>query len=79
MLNGCDPYTYFTFAETAGRILLVQNEPRAMKQAYKLDEKNFFFVQYNSKGHIVIQKISQDERGLIFSDKIFVTASGTIA
>ena len=79
MLNGCDPSTYFTSAETEGRILLIQNEPIAMKQAYKLDEKNFFFVQYNSKGRIVIQKISQDERGLIFSDKIFITASGTIA
>ena len=78
IFDGHDPSTYFTSLKTNGRILLIQDEPLAIKPAYKLDEKNFFFVQYNYNGRIVIRKIPHNENSLVFSDKVFISVPGSM-
>ena len=78
MFEGHDPATYFTSVETQGRILLIKDEPLAIKPSYKLDAKNFFFIQYIADGKTVVRKVQHDNGSIQFSDKLFVTDSGTL-
>ena len=79
IFDGYDPKTYFTSSATQGRILLVRAEPLPIKPSYKLDAANFFFIQFIADGKTVTRKVEQNENGLIFSDKVFLSPSGTVA
>ncbi|NRF37964.1 hypothetical protein [Pedobacter foliorum] len=78
MSEGNTPETYFSSSETEDRILLIENEPLAIKPSYKLDNSNFFFVQYTADNTTITRKIEHSQNGLIFSNKLFSTESGPI-
>lgn len=79
IFDGYDPKTYFTSTATNGRILLINSEPLPIKDTYKRDQSNFFFIQFNEGGKTLTRKIEQNEKGIIFSEMLFLTASGTVA
>lgn len=73
MFEGNDPATYFSSLETQDRVLLIGNEPFIIKPTYKLDEANFFFLQYPVAGKLTTHKIEHTDQGLLFSEKLFLT------
>ena len=75
VFDGYDPRTYFSSSATQGRILLINSEPLPIKPSYKLDGGNFFFIQFIADGKTVTRKVDHNEKGIIFSDKLF--SSGT--
>jgi hypothetical protein len=78
MFEGYDPATYFTSGETQGRILLIRDEPLIIKPAYKLDSGNFFFIQYTVNGKTTLHKVEHNEKGIVLSDKLFITGTGAL-
>ena len=79
IFDGYDPRTYFTSSATHGRILLIKSEPLPINPSYKLDAVNFFFIQFTAEGKTITRKVDQNEKGIIFSDKLFLNPSGTVA
>ncbi len=74
--DGNDPLLYFKALETQGRILFIENEPFLVKATYKMDDKNFFFIQFEDNGTTVAHKIKQNNFQLFFSKENFLTSSG---
>ena len=79
LFEGYDPATYFSSESTQGRILLIKSEPLLIIPSYKLDAGNFFFVQFNAGGRTITRKVEQTEKGIIFSENLFMTGSGEMA
>lgn len=75
MFEGNDPVTYFSSLETQDHILLIDNEPFLVKPSYKLDAANFFFLQYTVDGKITTHKIEHTDKGLLFTEKLFLTGA----
>lgn len=75
IFNGYDPETYFNCEETQNRILLLTDQPLALKSSYNPDPNNFFFVQYDNDGKTITRKIAQSEKGLLFSNSLFIESS----
>ncbi len=71
MFEGYDPKSYFVSPETHNRILLFRDEALQIAPAYKLDNANFFFIQYVSDGKTVTKKLAHTDKGVIFSDADF--------
>ena len=71
MFEGYDPKTYFQCAETNNRILLILNEPLPIVPSYKIDDQNFFFIQYENNGKMITKKIDQNANALIFNQTLF--------
>ena len=63
--DGYDPKAYFQSPATNNRILLISNETLPIIPSYKLDEQNFFFIQYTLNGKPITKRIDQNEKGLI--------------
>ena len=74
--DGNDPLVYFKAIETQGRILFIENEPFSVKTSYKMDDKNFFFIQFEDNGTTVAHKIKQNNFQLFFSKENFLTSLG---
>lgn len=74
LFEGNDPALYFNSSETQNRILLVENKPFLVKPAYKMDNSNFFFIQYIVNGATITHKIAQTNQQLIFSSSTFENA-----
>lgn len=70
LFEGYDPVTYFSSPETQDRILLIANEPISIKPSYRLDESNFFFLQYTANGKLNTRKIEQMDKDLIFTEQL---------
>jgi hypothetical protein len=79
IFEGYDPVTYFSSPSTKDRILLIRSEVLPIKPAYRLDGSNFFFLQFTSEGRTITRKVDQISNGLVFSDRLFETASGAMA
>jgi len=79
IFEGYDPATYFSSTATKGRILLIRSEVLAIKPSYKLDGNNFFFLQFISEGRTITRKIDHTDKGLLFSDHLFLDGSGAMA
>lgn len=79
IFDGYDPRTYFTSSATQDRILLIKSEPLPVKPSYKLNTANFFFIQFTAEGKTITRKVEHNEKGIIFSDTLFLTPSGTVA
>ncbi|MBB2144378.1 hypothetical protein GM921_02680 [Pedobacter sp. LMG 31464] len=71
MFDGYDPKTYFQSTETDNRILLLLDEVLPISPTYKIDENNFFFIQYVTSGKTITKKIDQSDKGLVFTTKLF--------
>lgn len=71
MFDGYDPKTYFQSSETDNRILLLLDEVLQITPTYKIDQYNFFFVQYLNGDQTITKKIDQSEKGLVFNSKLF--------
>jgi hypothetical protein len=71
MFEGYEPKSYFVSPETHDRILLLRDEVLPIVPSYKMDNANFFFVQYVSNGKTVTKKLSQSDKGVVFSDADF--------
>jgi hypothetical protein len=71
MLEGYDPKTYFSSAETNDRILLIKDEVLPIASSYKRNADNFFFLQYTAGGKTVTKKLKQNETGITFNDDAF--------
>lgn len=68
--DGYNPQNYFSSPQTNNRILLVLNKPIKISAAYKMDQNNFFFIQYLSNEKTITSRIDQDyKNNLIFSSK----------
>lgn len=76
LFNGYDPKTYFNCEETQNRILLLTDKPLPLLSSYNPDPNNFFFVQYIEDGKTITRKIVQSEKGLLFSNSLFM--EGTV-
>ena len=68
MFEGYDPRFYFVSAETGNRILLIKDEVLPIVPSYKMDNENFFFLQYLSNGKVVTRKLTQMGKGVIFGN-----------
>lgn len=66
MFEGYDPKTYFYSAETNNHILLIANEALPVNPSYKMDDTNFFFLQYKNKDQTETKKLQHSSNGLIF-------------
>jgi len=71
MFEGYDPKSYFVSPETHDRILLLRDEVLQIAPSYKMDNSNFFFIQYVSEGKTVTKKLAHTDKGVIFSDADF--------
>lgn len=71
IFDGNDPYNYFASPETQNRILIVEQSPIVIKSTFKMDENNFFFLQFKVKEKIQTRKIQQNGQQLIFSKSNF--------
>ncbi|RZL44725.1 MAG: hypothetical protein EOP00_19195 [Pedobacter sp.] len=69
--DGYDPKAYFQSPATNNRILLISNETLPIIPSYKLDQQNFFFIQYTLNGKLITKKIDQNEKGLVFNPLLF--------
>jgi hypothetical protein len=71
IFDGNDPYNYFASPETQNRILIVELSPIVIKSSFKMDENNFFFLQFKVNEKIQTRKIQQNGQQLIFSKSNF--------
>lgn len=71
MFEGYDPKSYFASPETHDRILLLRNEVLPIVPSYKIDNANFFFIQYVSNGKTVTKKLAHTDKGVVFGDESF--------
>jgi hypothetical protein len=67
MFDGYDPKSYFVSPETQDRILLIEDEVLPIAPSYKIDNANFFFIQYVSEGKTITKKLANTDKGVIFS------------
>lgn len=74
MFDGYDPKSYFVSSETGDRILLIEDEVLPITPSYKIDNANFFFVQYVSEGKTITKKLASTDKGVIFSAGDFPVA-----
>ena len=72
LFNGYDPKTYFNCEETQNRILLLTDQALPLLSSYHPDPNNFFFVQYTEEGKTIVRKIVHSEKGLLFSNSLFM-------
>jgi len=79
VFEGNDPVLYFAAPETQGRVLILEREPFLVKATYKMDDSNFFFIQFEENGGKTTKRISQKGRYLIFSKDTFSTNKGAPA
>lgn len=68
--DGYEPKTYFQSTATNNRIAIIENEVLPIASSYKIDDSNFFFIQYLHNGTTVTKKINQNEKGLIFNNEL---------
>ncbi len=78
IFEGNDPYSYFASPETQNRILIVEQNPILIKSTFKMDESNFFFIQFMAEEKLQTRKIQQNGQQLIFSKSNFVNNSGNV-
>lgn len=78
LFEGYDPATYFASAATQNRILLISSEPLQIKPSYKLNEGNFFFVQFTADDKTITRKVAQKGQAIIFSEMLFLTSLGAM-
>jgi hypothetical protein len=76
--EGNDPYSYFASPETQHRILIVEQKPLLIKSTFKMDESNFFFIQFMAEEKLQTRKIQQNGQQLLFSKANFVNDSGNV-
>lgn len=78
IFEGNDPYSYFASPETQNRILIVEEKPILIKSTFKMDESNFFFIQFMAEEKLQTRKIQQKEQQLLFLKSNFLNDSGHI-
>lgn len=76
VFEGYDPVVYFAAPETQGRVLVLEQQPFLIKSSYKMDESNFFFIQFEENGIKTSKRIRTKGQNLIFSKDNFNTANG---
>jgi hypothetical protein len=78
MFEGNDPYSYFASPETQHRILIVEQKPIMIKSSFKMDESNFFFIQFMADEKLQTRKLQQKGQQLIFLKSDFVNDAGHV-
>lgn len=76
VFQGYDPKSYFSAAETGGRVLLFTDRPLPINSSYTLDADHFFFIQFSSNGRTVTKKIPASNNGLQFIPALFMDEAG---
>ncbi len=72
---GYDPVSYFT-SQNDIPIVLLNGMALPVSNSYKLDNGNFFFVQYEFHGKNLVRKIPYQNQSLIFSTELFTDNEG---
>jgi hypothetical protein len=78
IFEGNDPYSYFASPETQNRILIVEQKPILIKSTVKMDESNFFFIQFMAEEKLQTRKIKQNGQQLIFLKSDLVNDAGKV-
>lgn len=68
--EGYNPRTYFHSPETNYRVLLVLGLPLKIIPFYKLDQQNFFYLQWEKNGETISRKIPASDRGIYFNKSV---------
>ncbi|HLD52890.1 MAG TPA: hypothetical protein VJA82_06285 [Sediminibacterium sp.] len=68
--EGYNPRTYFHSPETNYRVLLVTGLPLKIIPFYKLDVQNFFYLQWEKEGAVIVRKIPASDRGIYFNQTV---------
>ena len=76
VFEGYDPAIYFAATETQGRVLVFEQQPFLIKSLYKLDESNFFFIQFEENGIKTTKRIRSNGQNLFFSKDNFIATNG---
>ena len=71
-----DPAKIFKSPNADYKVLLVENEIIIIDPKYSLDNKHFFFVQYEVKGKVILKMVSPAGGGISLDSRLFVDENG---
>ncbi len=71
-----DPAKFFKSPYADNKVFLVENEEIFVDPKFALDNKHFFFLQYEVKGKLILKMVPATKGGISFEPRLFVDESG---
>ena len=71
-----DPSKFFKSPYLDNKVLLIENDVIVIDPKYVLDNKHFFFLQYEIKGKVILKMIPSAKDGIVFNQNLFVDDEG---
>lgn len=73
-----DPAKIFKSPYANNRVLIIESEKLIVDGKYPLDNKHFFFVQYEVNGKVMLKMVPIVNSGILLDRRIFVDPAGNL-
>ena len=71
-----DPLKIFKSPYFDNKILLIENNLIFIDPNYVLDNKHFFFLQYEVRGKVILKMVPSASGGILFNSDLFIDGNG---